>query len=270
MGVPIEIAAPGPDASSTRSRLPLAQPLDDGRARRPAEGARRERRVPRRARPRRSSLHTAATSRRPASSSPGSGARGRVDADALRTAARGHAQALARVGGTLGWLLDESLPLPLPDQARGPRRGNDPRRLRAGPLEDAGRREASTPDRAHRHRPRRDAGAARGRRARRAARRAHEPRARPREHAAERAQPAHARRARAGARRRARPPEGGGARAARARQARHGRALRRRPRQPQRAAPDRPALRAAGTRRTRTCISASSARRSRSTRAGSR
>ena len=41
-----------------------------------------------------------------------------MDADALRTAGAAAAQALNRVGGTLGWLLDESLPLSLPDQAR--------------------------------------------------------------------------------------------------------------------------------------------------------
>ncbi|MES1248743.1 MAG: M17 family peptidase N-terminal domain-containing protein, partial [Actinomycetota bacterium] len=39
------------------------------------------------------------------------------DADALRTAGAAAAAALARVGGTLTWLLDESLALPLPAQA---------------------------------------------------------------------------------------------------------------------------------------------------------
>jgi leucyl aminopeptidase len=47
----------------------------------------------------------------------GVGERDRVDADALRTAGAVTAQALRRVGGTLCWLLDESLPLPLPAQA---------------------------------------------------------------------------------------------------------------------------------------------------------
>ena len=47
----------------------------------------------------------------------GVGQREKVDADALRTAAAVAAQALARVGGTLSWRLDESLPLPLPAQA---------------------------------------------------------------------------------------------------------------------------------------------------------
>ncbi|HEX6788847.1 MAG TPA: leucyl aminopeptidase [Gaiellaceae bacterium] len=47
----------------------------------------------------------------------GVGQRDRVDADVLRTAGAAAAQALARVGGTLSWRLDESLPLPLPVQA---------------------------------------------------------------------------------------------------------------------------------------------------------
>ena len=47
----------------------------------------------------------------------GVGRRDAVDADALRTAGAATAQALSRVGGTLVWLLDESLPVPLPEQA---------------------------------------------------------------------------------------------------------------------------------------------------------
>ncbi len=47
----------------------------------------------------------------------GVGARDEVDADALRTAGAVAAQALSRVGGTLAWQLDSSLPLSLPDQA---------------------------------------------------------------------------------------------------------------------------------------------------------
>ncbi|TML55709.1 MAG: leucyl aminopeptidase [Actinobacteria bacterium] len=47
----------------------------------------------------------------------GVGRRDQVDADALRTAGAATAQALSRVGGTLVWLLDESLPVPLPEQA---------------------------------------------------------------------------------------------------------------------------------------------------------
>ena len=48
----------------------------------------------------------------------GIGDRDTVDLDALRTAGAAAAHALSRVGGTLCWLLDESLPLPLADQAR--------------------------------------------------------------------------------------------------------------------------------------------------------
>jgi leucyl aminopeptidase len=47
----------------------------------------------------------------------GVGERDDVDAEALRTAGAATAQALARVGGTLVWLLDDSLPVPLPEQA---------------------------------------------------------------------------------------------------------------------------------------------------------
>jgi leucyl aminopeptidase len=47
----------------------------------------------------------------------GVGPREDVDLDALRTAGAVAAQSLARVGGTLLWLLDESLPVPAPEQA---------------------------------------------------------------------------------------------------------------------------------------------------------
>ncbi len=72
----------------------------------------------------------------------GVGRRDRVDLDALRTAAAAAAQALARVGGTICWLLDETLRLPLPDQARALVEGTiiggyTPGRWKA---DDAGRR----------------------------------------------------------------------------------------------------------------------------------
>jgi len=41
-----------------------------------------------------------------------------LDSDALRTAAAAVARATDEVGGTLAWLLDETLPLPLDEQAR--------------------------------------------------------------------------------------------------------------------------------------------------------
>jgi leucyl aminopeptidase len=47
----------------------------------------------------------------------GIGPRERVDADALRTCAAATARSLSRVGGTLAWLLDESLSLSLSEQA---------------------------------------------------------------------------------------------------------------------------------------------------------
>jgi leucyl aminopeptidase len=47
----------------------------------------------------------------------GVGAADELDADALRTAGAVTAQALARVGGSLAWRLDPSLPLSLPEQA---------------------------------------------------------------------------------------------------------------------------------------------------------
>src|SRR5207237_6176442 len=50
----------------------------------------------------------------------GIGERDRIDLDALPTAAAATGDALARAGGTLTWLLDESLPLSVPDQARAP------------------------------------------------------------------------------------------------------------------------------------------------------
>src|SRR5205085_12601356 len=47
----------------------------------------------------------------------GVGKRDEIGADALRTAGSSVAAALSRVGGTVVWLLDESLPVPLPEQA---------------------------------------------------------------------------------------------------------------------------------------------------------
>jgi leucyl aminopeptidase len=48
----------------------------------------------------------------------GVGKKEEIDADALRTAASSVAHRVADVGGTLAWLLDDSLPLPLDEQAR--------------------------------------------------------------------------------------------------------------------------------------------------------
>ncbi len=48
----------------------------------------------------------------------GIGNRDEIDTDALRTAAAAVARRVSDVGGTLGWLLDESLPLSIEEQAR--------------------------------------------------------------------------------------------------------------------------------------------------------
>ena len=48
----------------------------------------------------------------------GVGKKDEIDADAVRTAASAVAHRMADVGGTLGWLLDDSLPLSLDEQAR--------------------------------------------------------------------------------------------------------------------------------------------------------
>ena len=115
MGVQIEIAAPG-QAELDALGLPLAQPLDDGKlggrlkelaASGEFRGERAEALV----------LHSAGDLEAPRVVLAGLGARGDVDLDALRTAAAVTVQTLARVGGTLGWQLDDSLPLSLADQA---------------------------------------------------------------------------------------------------------------------------------------------------------
>ncbi len=126
MGVPIDIVLPG-QARVDALALPLAQPLDDlsgegarivdqklgGRLRQLAasgelRGERGEAFV----------LHTSGDLDTPRVVVAGLGKRADLDLDAFRTAGAAAAQAVARVGGTIGWLLDESLPIPLADQAR--------------------------------------------------------------------------------------------------------------------------------------------------------
>ncbi len=126
MGVPIEIALPGQTRVDALA-LPLAQPLVElsgegarivdeklgGRLKQLAtsgelRGERGEALL----------LHTSGDLDAPRVILAGLGKRADVDLDAFRTAAAAAAQALARVGGTVGWLLDESLPVSLPDQAR--------------------------------------------------------------------------------------------------------------------------------------------------------
>ena len=62
-------------------------------------------------------LHTNGRLEAPRVVAAGLGKRDQLDADAFRTAGAAEAQSLARVGGSLLWLLDESLPLSLAEQA---------------------------------------------------------------------------------------------------------------------------------------------------------
>jgi leucyl aminopeptidase len=116
MGVPIDIAPPGQIELDTLA-IPLAQPLEvgtlSGRIQELAasgefRGDRAETLT----------LHDTDGSVARRIVLVGLGQRANVDLDAFRTAAAVAAQALARVGGTLGWVLDESLQIPLADQAR--------------------------------------------------------------------------------------------------------------------------------------------------------
>ncbi len=123
MAVQIEIALPG-ETKVDALALPFAQPVGgegarivdeklSGRLTRLAEsgelrGERGEALL----------LHTDGDLDAPRVVAVGLGERADVDADALRTAGAAAATALARVGGSLAWLLDESLRVPLPEQAR--------------------------------------------------------------------------------------------------------------------------------------------------------
>jgi leucyl aminopeptidase len=62
-------------------------------------------------------LHTDGALEAPRVVAVGVGAGEQVDADALRTAGAAAALALARIGGTISWVLDETLPLSLTTQA---------------------------------------------------------------------------------------------------------------------------------------------------------
>jgi leucyl aminopeptidase len=122
MGVAIEIGLPG-DAEADALALPVAQPpggdgahiIDDrlrGRLQRLGEtgelrGRRGEALL----------LHVDGELKAPRVVAAGVGKREDVDAEALRTAGAATARALRRVGGTVCWLLDGTLPLPLEAQA---------------------------------------------------------------------------------------------------------------------------------------------------------
>ena len=106
----VDFALPG-DAEADARAVPVAKPPDSNLDARLRGSGRRASCAATAARP---SCSTATAS---GSSAAGVGARDKVDADALRTAGAATAQALSRVGGTLAWQLDDSLPVPLPEQA---------------------------------------------------------------------------------------------------------------------------------------------------------
>ncbi len=109
MGVAIEIAHPG-DAEADALAVPVAQPLEG------LEGPLAEVATTGELRGERGEavlLHVDGTRLIGA----GVGKRAEVDRDALRTAGASAASELSRVGGTLEWQLDDSLPLPRDEQA---------------------------------------------------------------------------------------------------------------------------------------------------------
>jgi leucyl aminopeptidase len=123
VAVAIDIALPGQTAVDAIA-VPVAQPLSGEGARIVDDrlGGRLERLVStgelRGERGEALLLHTNGELQAPRVVAAGLGGRESADADAFRTAGAVAAQALARVGGSVCWLLDESLPLPLADQAR--------------------------------------------------------------------------------------------------------------------------------------------------------
>jgi len=122
MGLTIGMALPGQEQADTLA-LPVAQPLGGegarivdeklgGRLARLGEsgelrGERSETVL----------LHLDGELSAPRLVAAGVGPRESVDADALRTAGAATAQSVDRAGGTILWLLDETLPVPLPEQA---------------------------------------------------------------------------------------------------------------------------------------------------------
>jgi leucyl aminopeptidase len=123
VAVPIEIALPG-QVSVEALALPLTRPLSGDGARVVDEklggllaqlfesgelrGERGEALL----------LHTNGRLEAPRVVAAGLGRRSELDTDAFRTAGAAAAQSLARVGGTICWLLDDTLPIPLEEQAR--------------------------------------------------------------------------------------------------------------------------------------------------------
>jgi leucyl aminopeptidase len=122
----IEIAPPG-QVEVDALAIPLAQPLDplSGEAAR-ALGDELQGRLSRLAgsgelrgdRGEALLLHLDGELSAPRIVAAGLGKRDEVDLDAFRTAGAMAARSLARIGGSVCWLLDESLPISLPEQAR--------------------------------------------------------------------------------------------------------------------------------------------------------
>jgi len=122
MGLTIAMALPGQEQADTLA-LPVAQPLGGEGARIVDEklGGRLARLVEsgelRGERGETVLLHLNGELSSPRLVAAGIGPRDTVDADALRTAGAAAAQSVDRSGGTILWLLDETLPVPLPEQA---------------------------------------------------------------------------------------------------------------------------------------------------------
>jgi leucyl aminopeptidase len=122
MGLTIGMALPGQEQADTLA-LPVTQPLGGEGARIVDEklGGRLARLVEsgdlRAEHGEALLLHLDGELSAPRLVAAGVGPRDAVDADSLRTAGAAAAESVARVGGTILWLLDESLPLPLPEQA---------------------------------------------------------------------------------------------------------------------------------------------------------
>ena len=138
MGVPIDIALPGQTQLDTLA-IPLAQPLELGELGGLTEGARRQRRVP--GRPRRGAHRPRAIAARTILVGLGQRARRRSRRLPHRRRSRRTGARPRRRHARLAARREPSDRAGRP--GAGARRGNRPRRLHAGPLEDAGHREAS-------------------------------------------------------------------------------------------------------------------------------
>ena len=140
MAVTIDIALPEQtDADATA--VPVAQPLDG------LEGRLAELRGHRASSAATAARRCSSTSTAARLVAAGVGKRDDVDVDALRTAGAVTAQKLSRVGGTLLLAARRVAAGPAPRAGARARRGHDPRRLHARPLEDAGRAPAAAPER---------------------------------------------------------------------------------------------------------------------------